>query len=207
MLIALALLGCATIGTLQRAQTAGEDQLQVALEPGLYGAQDGGDVGLIPYGNVAARYGVSDSFDVGARVGFAGAELQAKWRVTPSDAPVVVAVAPNAGGLFFGESSLVTAQLPVIVEVPVGEHALVLGPKAWMVGAGAGDTRASMLGLGGSVGVALRLGPSFVILPEYAAVRPVYGAYADVFGESGGETVDTSFAMTHLSLSMLFGGR
>jgi hypothetical protein len=38
-------------------------------------------------------------------------------------------------------------------------------------------------------------------------VRPVYGAYADVFGESGGDTVETSFAVTHLSLSMLFGGR
>ncbi|MEN9785126.1 MAG: hypothetical protein RLZZ299_390 [Pseudomonadota bacterium] len=207
MLFTLALVGCATVGTLQRAQTAGEDQLQVAIEPGLYGAQQDGEVGLLPYGNVAARYGVTDALDVGARVGFSGAELQAKWRVTPSDSPVIVAVAPNAGGLFLGEANLVTAQVPVIVEVPVGQHALVLGPKAWMVSTGAGDARASMLALGGSVGVALRLGPSFVVVPEYAAVRPVYGAYADVFGESGGDTVETSFAVTHLSLSMLFGGR
>lgn len=207
MLLTLGLLACATIGTLQRAQTAGEDQLQVALEPGLYGVQEGGETGLLPYGNVAARYGVTDALDVGARVGFSGAELQAKWRITPADAPVVVAVAPNAGGLFLGEANLVTAQVPVLVEVPLGAHALVLGPKAWMLSAGAGDSRASLLALGGSVGLALRLGPSFVLLPEYAAVRPVYGAYADVFGESGGDSLDTAAAGTHLSLSMLFGGR
>ena len=89
--------GCATIGTLQTANTLGKGKFQMALEPSAWGAI-GSTTVLVPNVTLAARYGLSPTLDIGGRVGSNGFEINGKLQLTPPKAPgLVVSIAPASG--------------------------------------------------------------------------------------------------------------
>jgi len=211
--------GCATMGTLQTAQTTGEGNFELAVEPSLvaYTSTDGGGAGL-GYLNISGRYGVSDRVDIGARVGSSGAELMAKFSLTdPAKRDGVrIAVAPSGGGFFIGggggAAGTFAFQIPVIFDIPVGGgSALVLAPKLhdWIVAAGTGDGGgvASILSLGASVGFSARLGPKFRLLPEVAALMPFAGAAGSNGSGTTSAGLDVGVVGLQFSVGLLFGGR
>jgi hypothetical protein len=204
-MIALFLLACATIGTLQRAQTVGAGDFEWAIEPGYWGASSEGTGVYLPYGNIAARWGLTERVDIGGRVGFAGTEFLAKARLTPEDSPVVVAVAPTVGGLFAGGGGIINAQVPLIVDVPIGENALVLAPKVSTMTAAAGGEYATLWSAGASVGYALRLNDTVTVLPEYARVWPVAGTYVGTLGSEAQGVDGAPVSFHQATVAFVFG--
>jgi hypothetical protein len=213
----LALLaGCPSVGSVQTAKTAGKGNVQVGIEPGMigvagFGAGDG--FAALPTVNVSVRGGVSDKVDLGGRFGSNIMEFQTKFLFTDPEDPgaVQVALAPVAGGyfLFGGRAGAIVGwiNVPVLIDIPVGEHAFVLGPRANLLGAGGGGGGAAILSLGSSVGFAARVGPKVRLLPEFAAVFPVAagvgvqgGGAAGVFGNPNGMLFTANFGI-------LIGGR
>ncbi|MDP2306676.1 MAG: hypothetical protein Q8P18_11695 [Pseudomonadota bacterium] len=173
--------GCATIGTVQTARPIDPGTVQVGLEPGMSGTQDRG---WVPTANVMARYGITRHLDLGVRFGAGGLGLTGKLALTdPWDDRVALSVAPMVGG--FGLGLLGEGrrshywQVPLIVGVGFrGGHELVLAPKVtgWAMSGGAGQARGrSVLGVGGTVGLALRVYPGVRILPEIGMVQPLFG--------------------------------
>jgi hypothetical protein len=204
-MLALSLLACATIGTLQRAQTVGEGDFEWAIEPGYWGVSSETTGVALPYGNIAARWGLTDRVDIGGRVGFAGTEFLAKARLTGDDAPVVVSVAPTVGGLFAGGGGFINAQLPVIVDVPVGKNALVLAPKISTMTATVGGEYATLWSAGASMGYALRLSDTVTVLPEFARVWPVGGTYVGTYGSEAQGVGDANVSLHQASVAFVFG--
>lgn len=178
----LTMAGC-SVSAVQTARTNGQGNLQVGLEPGVLGAGAGGVGGVWPAMDVAVRYGISDRVDLGGRMGSSsGVEFQSKFQLTGDDG-VVVALAPSlitafvaAGGAGGG---FVSVPVPLLVDVPLGESTLVLGPRlrpTFAYGAGGGVT-ASGVGLsgGGTLGIALPVADTVKLLPEFGAELPLSG--------------------------------
>ena len=115
----------------QTARTNGKGNVQVGLEPGAAIGIAGGAAGAIPNLDVAVRYGVSDKVDIGGRLGSAGLELQTKFQLTPDDG-TIVSLAPRVSAFALGVvgagATYVSVPVPVLIDIPVGESALVLGP-------------------------------------------------------------------------------
>ncbi len=218
--------GCATIGTLQTANTLGKGKFQMALEPSAWGAI-GSTTVLVPNVTLAARYGLSPTLDIGGRVGSNGFEINGKLQLTPPKAPgLVVSIAPSLGGfaLAAGGASAgsLYVQVPVLLGFDLGGGSqLVLGPKLldWLFFGGgtasSGGTTSSaggsgnLLAVGTSVGVSLKLADGFRLLPEISVAYPlVTGISGSANGNSAGSTsVATSNGLlTQISLALLFGG-
>ena len=218
--------GCATIGTLQTANTLGKGKFQLALEPSAWGAV-GGTTILVPNVTLAARYGLSDTFDLGGRVGSNGFEINGKLQLTPPKGTgLVVSIAPSLGGFALAAGGAAAGSL--YVQVPVllgfdlgGGSQLVLGPKVldwFFFGSGtatSGGTTSSaggsgnMLALGTSIGISFKLADGFRLLPEISMAYPLLtAASAGSNGTSAGTSaVGTSNGvLTQISLALLFGG-
>jgi len=204
-MLILSALACATIGTLQRAQTVGEGDFEWAVEPGYWGVSSEGSSAYLPYGNISARWGLTDRVDIGGRVGFAGTEFLAKARLTGDASPVVVSVAPAVGGLYAGDGGFINAQLPVIVDVPIGENALVVAPKLSTMTVTAGGEYATLWSAGGSVGYALRLSDTVTVLPEFARVWPIAGTYVGTYGTEAEGVDNAGVAFHQASVAFVFG--
>ena len=100
MLAALVLAsGCASIGSMQTADTLGKGNFQFAVEPGVWGAtsiSEDVDGFAVPHLDFAARYGVSETVDIGARLGSSLAELQTKFLLTDvNDPSKAISLAPS----------------------------------------------------------------------------------------------------------------
>lgn len=213
----LFLSGCATIGTVQTAETNGAGRFQGAIEPAYVGVVSAEGSGGLAYFNLSGRYGVSERVDIGGRLGTSGIELTAKFMLTdPSDlSGPIVSIAPSAGGFFLtggnASAGIFNVQVPVLIGFPVGEHQFILGPKFHSIFAGAGsrgDRGGVFIGsLGSSFGFSAKVGSQVRLLPEVAFVVPfiVSGATSD----GGSETI-TRFAdgaIVQVSFGILFGGR
>ena len=211
----LALTGCATVGTLQTADTLGTGHFQLGIEPSWWGAvtPDGG-AGFVHMG-VSGRYGVSDRVDLGGRIGSAGAEILVKVALTdPQTSGPYVSIAPSGGGFAAtsgGDAAGILAfQVPVLIGFPTaGGSQLVLAPKIheYLILAGSGGDSAgvSMTSLGASLGYAARLGPGFRLLPEVAFVYPVLGA-AGMSGQDSQVDFLGEGVLMQVSLGLLLGG-
>lgn len=199
---ALQLLGCASLGGVQRADTLGKGNYQVGIEPGAAALVVPGTQPLMfPVVDVSARFGVTDGIDLGARVGTGtGLEVQGKFLLTkPGDPNLAVSFAPTFGGFAIGVGGAAVAllglNLPVLVGIKLGEHELILGPRlySWYFGGGGGGQSAGGLVLmpGMSVGFAAQLSDSFALIPELSFVVPV-GAAAGVSQALGGGSAASS---------------
>lgn len=207
--MAALLSGCATFGTLQRAETLGAGGVQLALEPSIWSGSVSGERLTLPDTDLAVRVGVAERVDLQARIGSSLLELGGKVQLTPKEQErVVVSIAPTASAFVIGSGEanvgFGTVHVPVIVGVGVGEHQLVLAPKLHDIFAFGGGAGAHVVSAGASVGFAFRVGKRFSILPEYARLQPVW-----VTGASGGETTtefvgEAGVAFSQISLAFLF---
>lgn len=207
-----ALTGCATLGTFQSAETLGQGNWEVGIEPSMWGAAAEGGSVFYPHAGVSARVGVSERIDIGGRVGSTGIELTGKFGITEPEANVPISVAPSIGGMAItaGGASLavIAVHVPVLFGVPIGENELVVGPKlhVWSVGAGAPGSSASagIWSVGGSVGYAARVGRSVRLIPEFALVKPLF-----VVGSANGSTeslgVEANGALMQIGLGIVIG--
>ncbi|MGB8932178.1 MAG: hypothetical protein WCC48_13120 [Anaeromyxobacteraceae bacterium] len=197
--------GCASFSTMSTARTVGLDATQVWVAPEVVGVTF--DTGSppdrqsfsIPQLEVGVRRGVTEDFELGAKLWLLGTALEGKFQVVRSetqDAGVDVAIAPSIGWLGFnagaggGNFNVVTGYLsvPIGLNVPGGSQ-LVLTPKAiyqrYMASDSGGSGSAGLLFLGGSVGYAWRLGTMYV-LPEISVMQPVVNpATSDVIKFDG----------------------
>jgi len=182
--------GCVSISHVQTADTLGQGKSQFAVEPGAGGTAvfSGGeavDSDVYPHVDLAYRYGVTDTLDLGVRFGSSLLELQGKILLTdPADPDRAISLAPSVMGFFFGSGgdnvNYVNVALPVLIGFKTGNGSeLVLGPRVTgtSIAIGSrGDTgRVSVLSLGTSVGYALRVSEGFRLLPEVAVLFPLVG--------------------------------
>lgn len=213
-LLATSLLsGCATFGTFQRADTLGEGGIQVALEPSMWGGSFEGKGGMVPQASVSMRYGVGERVDIGARVGTGGFEALGKFQLTdPEYDAVVVSLAPSGGGFGFGSTeasaAILSVQVPLLIGLRIGEdHQLVLAPKVhdWIFFAAAkeGASVAHVVSAGGSVGLAIRLGKRFTLLPEVAMLKPVWMYGANKYGDATYNPFGDDVVMSQYSVGLL----
>lgn len=224
----LASIGCAT-GTMQTARTSGEQNFQFSVEPGVVGVGSAIGFGVLPTFNIAGRYGVSDTIDLGARIGSMGYELQSKFMLTdPNDmestaisiAPSLTATGGGSGGggalmsryiartVITGSSggggALIQSTIPVIIGLPMGESELVIAPRVTpIILFSSGGSGLGLLG-GASVGYAAKMG-GFTLLPEIAIDVPFLAASASSGGS--GPIVGFNALVFNIGVGLLFGGR
>ena len=179
---------CASMSSVQTADTLGKGNFQAAIEPGLWGGASTKGVGVIPHVDAAVRFGVSDRVDLGVRAGSSFLEFQTKFMVTDPANPLLAAsIAPTLGGIFAGDASqsgtgsttatgILDLAVPVLVGFKFhGGHQLILGPRLQSIFVFSGGASSVILGVGSSVGFAWRLTDNFILLPEVSAVYPVVG--------------------------------
>lgn len=211
-LVATALIvmtGCSA-SAVQTAKTNGQGNIQAGIEPGVIGFAGGGVGGFGPALDLAVRYGVTDKFDLGARLGSAGFEVQTKFQLTGDDG-VVLALAPSLVPLIVGGANAgggyVAVPVPLLIDIPTGESALVLGPRLvprFIFGGGGGVSAGGMvLSAGASVGYAAKLADGFRLMPELGVEVPVVGAAAGG-GASGAGAIGGGL-MWQFKLGVLLG--
>jgi hypothetical protein len=194
LLAAAALLtGCPSFTTMGTARTIpqGSTQLYVAtggVQLRDFRTTDAGALETIglPQFEIGARHGVSDAVEVGGKIWFLGAELSSKIQLHRSGTPdsgIDVAIAPALSAYPFisrdssgndGSVLFAWAHLPLLVGINApGGSQLVLGPRVSDLVAATGGRMTNVLWLGGSVGYAWKLGPTFRVLPEISVAYPV----------------------------------
>jgi hypothetical protein len=221
--VALAMSGCLTVASFQTADTNGRGRTQLGLEAGSTGIAVKDGRASLPGTAISARYGVSDDLDIGARIGTGGGDIMAKLRLMGGPGQLTVSLAPSIGGISLGPTSLTSAQVPLLVGIPLGSHQFVLSPKVHMYRASIDTTTtddkgvttyaaasATILSAGTGVGLALKLGETFRILPEFSVVYPLYlGASAVAGSQSTSDSmslVNVNGAIYQVGVALLFGG-
>ena len=181
--------GCVSTSHVQTADTLGAGKSQFAVEPGAGAVAaftgEEGDSFYYPHVDLAYRYGVTDTLDLGVRFGSSAVELQAKILLSdPADPDKAISLAPAAMGYFFGGDgasvNYVNVSVPVLIGFKMSNGSeFVLGPRinaTTIKIAGVGDTgRANVLSAGTSVGYALRVSDGFRLLPEIGVLFPLVG--------------------------------
>lgn len=219
---ALALLGaCSSHGSIQTAHTVGKGNFQGAIEPGVVMIPNtvtlSGAPGtlIFPSVNFAGRYGVTEKFDLGARLGSSLYEITTKFQFT-DDGGTIISLAPDAtfaafavngaGGGFF------RFQTPLLIGLPAGENQFIVGPN-WVFnsafGGGGGQT-AAVTGMGPGVQVAYsaKLADSFRLHPELSVKFPGLIALGTTSGTAGTASAGatTLTPVLGVNLGLLFGG-
>ncbi len=221
LLVALSLgsgIGCASIGTMQRAETLGSGNIQLGVEVASFGFQVEGESANAMQLDLALRYGISDRFDISARVGSSFMGVGGKIMLTPRDSDIALSLAPSVSGVAIGGFGLgagyLSMQFPVIVGIPVGPTSqLVVAPKltddlVFASGAGA-SAGANALGAGLSVGFAAGLSDNFTLMPEFAIAQPILlSAGASAGGTGAGDSTGPrgfDFTRYQFTVGFLFG--
>lgn len=208
--------GCASISSVQSADTLGKGNFQFGIEPGVLVAADVTgtsmtDPAWLPHIDVSARWGVSERIDLGVRGGLSFLEFQSKFLFTrPGDPRLAVSLAPTLGGLVLnargtGPQGIVNLAVPLLVGLKLSGNELVLGPRLQNLVLFDGQHTLYGLGLGISIGYAWHLTDRFGLMPEAAIVVPIVGAdsFATQFRTTG--VLDTGLAMFQFKLGVLIG--
>ena len=213
--------GCPSFTTMGSARTLPARHVQAWLAPGYTTLHDfQRDSGshepvaiALPNVEVGARLGVTDEVEVGGKLWLYGAELDGKFAILRPARPedgVAVSVAPGVSHMRLDAGSGTTSasytwiHLPVLVGFPLeGGSELTLGPRISDLIVTGGGTTQGAIWVGGSVGLAWRLGPWFRLLPEVSMAYPVAG-----LGTPTGTALDLKprGAVTQVGLGLLFGG-
>jgi hypothetical protein len=195
------LAGCPSFTTMGTARTTplGKTQLYVAtggVQLRDWRLQDSaGSTGTLesvglPQFEIGVRHGVSDTVEVGGKIWFLGAELDSKFQLLRSPGEgsgIDVALAPALSLYpFTAEDSsgadvqaiFAWAHLPLLVGVNIGGGSqLVIGPRLSDMIVSAGGETTNVFWAGGSLGLALKMGPTFRILPEVSIAYPVAASH------------------------------
>lgn len=209
--LSAALLGGCAPATVQLARTNGQGNFQFGIEPGVIGAAGGGSTAFVPSFNVAGRYGVSDQFDVGARLGTSLYELQFKYMFTDPAATdtMAIAVAPSttlfAAGVEGVNGFYWNTRVPLLLGLPVGDGSeFTFGPSGNLVVGGGGGAGAVGLLVGGQVGFAAKVADNFRLVPQLDLSYPVIAAAAAAGESSVG--VGGNGLLFGFQLGLLLGG-
>ncbi|WP_136965552.1 hypothetical protein [Polyangium sorediatum] len=207
-LLALCVTGCLSTGRVQTAQTLGQGNFEVSVDPGVIGVVGLPTVG--PILHAAFRYGVTDRIDLGVRAGNLLGEIQSKFLLTQPENPnLAISIAPGAGVLF-SISPVVNLYVPVPLLVGFkfgGPHELTLGPRIEnTVTFDMSNTVSGALytgGLGLSIGFAGQVTDTFRMLPELSAVAPLLIIGSDDDGSA--DTNSLGVVLYSFNLGFQFG--
>lgn len=191
-LVVLLLSGCASVSTMGLARTLNKGAVQGWVAPGGGGvlaiaSTPGAAAPGIGYPMVegGVRFGVTDHFELGGKLGFSGIGIEGKIgliRTPTMDSGVNLSLNPGATFVGIGVNNVfvgtVSFHLPVLIGIDFAGHELVIGPRLIdqvVIGSsGASGTSLNILYGGGSLGVALRVSPGFRILPEFSFGVPFF---------------------------------
>ncbi|HEX5748919.1 MAG TPA: hypothetical protein VFZ09_21950 [Archangium sp.] len=179
--------GCASLGTLETADTVPKGQSRLTAQAWVQGVDDGRKPGVLPQVAVAGRAGVTEGLDVGGRLSLQGAEGSLKLQLAGREegSPFVMSVAPTAGVVLFSHAwepgdwssdtqLFVAVPLLFALRNPDGSQ-LVLGLRpTWMRFDALFDPESrEMAAMGASLGYAFRVNPGLRVMPEAAMLLPV----------------------------------
>ncbi|MBL8956765.1 MAG: hypothetical protein JNK82_38685 [Myxococcaceae bacterium] len=219
--VALCGSGCITIGAAQPASTMGKGNVNGGVEANVWGYSTGNGIGIPPSVSGVIRFGVSDHVDLGVRLGLNGAELQGKFMLTdPNSERFVFSLAAMAQGFFFPQLTGVNTSTPnfgslafpvvAMFGIKLGNHELVFGARETSqlyftrdAFPGAPTTQIFAVNLGVSAGIALRLGESFIMMPELALQGPVWASARNLFGNAN--EFNTPLVRFTAGMSFIFG--
>ncbi len=196
------LTGCFSFGSNQRANTLGAGHHEVAIEAaGVTAATSTEDLLIIPRASLRYRAGLTERFDLGARLGVTGLDALLKYQLTePTDEDFVAALTGEIGGFVLGEEPIVLrSQVAGLFGWGFGAHQVVLGPRAyvWYL---KNDT-GFFSGNGGFVATGLSAGADFALTealhlgPELTAAMPIL-----VLGGEG--DLEDAFVLLELGLAL-----
>ena len=195
--------GCVAtnISAIQAPLPTPQDELDVALEGGAWMVQVDSDTWAVPRGNLSLRYGLNQRIDLGVRAGSGGIGLGSRILLTsPEGSAATLSLGPSVAMGQLGIKSYQTnVILPLLMGVNLGQHELYVAPhlQTWIffeTGPEEAKGALAMVGPGGSLGMALQMGPRFRLMPEVAAWRPssinegvgVGGSFSSEAAELGG---------------------
>ena len=179
LLLFFALTSCASVGVFQQAETLGKGRWQLAAELSSQAQASEDSLSLYPAAGVAFRYGLTDAFDIGAKIGPSGLEAQAKVMLKQDG--VIVSLAPLIGGTFSMPNGLIfgTAQaaLPVLIGINLSERVqLIFAPRLHdglvVLSAGQAGGTVNTFSLGGAAGVSVKV-KRFQFIPDVGFLAPV----------------------------------
>jgi hypothetical protein len=219
-LLAIISAGCASLSNMQTADTLGRGNFQVGVETGVLSAAStsapvgDGNPSWLPHVDVSARFGVSEGVDLGLRAGLSFLELQGKFLFTKPGERIAVSFAPTAGGLLLGGSAstssslvgLLNIALPVLIGFKTsGGSEFVLGPRVQNLVLLAGTSTVYGVGVGGSIGFAIRFTDNFGLMPELSLVVPVAGASAFASQFQSASVLGTGLFFFQFKIGVLVG--
>ncbi|MDQ3033969.1 MAG: hypothetical protein M3Y87_16250 [Myxococcota bacterium] len=162
-----------TPGNLGRARTLEPGRVEVFAAPEAYAVMSEAGASVRPIGEAGVRVGATRELEleVDARVSTLGVSLGPRvqlHRSADSARGVDVALAPSLSWTYVDKLGLDTA---LLVGINLGEHQLVLSARlAYQMRVGVGGQREplSFLYAGGTIGVAIRVDPRLLLMPEVA---------------------------------------
>ncbi len=193
--------GCPSFTSMGTARTIpkGETQFQVGVGAQQLRDWTVSDTGVLesitfPGFELGISHAVSDGAEIGGKIWLVGAELDSKFQLVRSESPasgIDVALAPALSYFPFSANgttgdkvtvSFLFLHLPLLVGVNLpGGSQLILGPRVsdtMVVASGGGASEsANVFWLGGSLGLALRTGDTFRIMPQISAMYPVAASH------------------------------
>ena len=229
-LLASGLGACASFTSMQTASVVPEGKVRGFVAPETVGivtsdtASSTGGSAFVPQLEAGVRVGLGSGWDVGAKAWLFGVAVDGKYQLLDAGGHIL-SVGPGVG--YFGASSssssgssgslnIVTFYLPLYYGLRMGEHELVLSPKAidqlvlghGTDGSGSSSSSGNVLWVGGSVGMAFKVGQSLRIVPEVSVMYPaaVSGTLYSATGSSSSSgTVSGGLVMIQGGVGFLFG--
>ncbi len=217
LLAALLSTGCATFTTLGSARTIDEGTSQLFVAPEMGRVKRNGKPLWSPQLELGARYGLTESVELGLRLWLPNASLDAKVQLlrSPSEHEGLdLALDPSFGylGGFSGTATgegdtlhVLTFGLPLLAGWNVGGGHQVVGSvkvidQVW-TGTGDATMTANLLFLGGSLGFVWRVTDGFRISPELGAGFPLAQTLSGFGTEVGFDGLSGQ-----VGVAFLFGG-
>jgi len=190
--------GCLAVTSMTKADTLGKGNFDVGADAEYFGGFVTGSSGTsvsLPSVNLGAHYGVTDSFDIGGRIGGTLIELQTKILLTDKTSNFVLSLGPSVGGFFLSASGdtvgIASIGIPLYIGYKFGANELTVTPRVQNViifegtsGSGSssnGTIYSFMPGL--SLGFTFHISDNFELTPEAGFVLPAF-ATANLNGQS-----------------------
>jgi len=181
--------GCYSFTTLGRARTIGKGRVQAFAAPEAMIVPGGGSVMVRPIGEIGARYGITDRFDIEARVTTFGGNGSAHVQLRRGGLyGIDIMLAP---GFAFTSPDKLSFELPFVFGLNLPhDNQIVVAPRAvhQMRFANGFSRPIHYLFAGLSIGFAWRLTKALTLLPEFAFLKQTYaepGFASSVVGSVG----------------------
>lgn len=207
---------CPSTSTLKSARTLDEGRMRFAIAPEFQSFSLGGAPLRKPQLELAARYGLTDNIEIGAKIWLPGLEADVKYALSRSEdgnSGWDLSIDPGLGyvggisGTATGEGSELhvwTFYLPLLIGYNLGGgNQIVVGPKLidqiWLTADDEGAT-INILFLGTSLGFVYQVMDGFRVIPEVSFGVPVLRSLSGV-----GTDVSASGLLLQAGVAFEFG--